>query len=108
MFKKEVKSIKELILRNLRVQGLETPLLQKRLIEAWPEVAGKSISRYTGSVSIRNQTLYVHLTNPEGRSLHATKRVCETIERLCRQSGDYRHKIQLIINLYITTSTAMS
>ena len=68
MFKKEVKGIKELILRNLRVQGLETPLLQKRLIEAWPEVAGKSISRYTGSVSIRNQTLYVHLTNPALRA----------------------------------------
>ena len=68
MFKKEVEGIKELILRNLRVQGLETPLLQKRLIEAWPEVAGEAICRYTGSVSIRNQTLYVHLTNPALRA----------------------------------------
>ena len=58
MFRKDVKSIKELILRNLRAQGLETPLLQKRLIEAWPIVAGEVISRYTGNVVIRNQTLY--------------------------------------------------
>ena len=64
MFRKDVKSIKELILKNLREQGLETPLLQKRLMEAWPTVAGEMIARYTDGVSIRNQTLYVHLTNP--------------------------------------------
>lgn len=68
MFRKDVKSIKELILRNLRAQGLETPLLQKRLIEAWPVIAGEAIARYTGSVTIRNQTLYVHLTSPALRA----------------------------------------
>lgn len=41
MFKRDVQQIKDLILRNLRAQGLETPLLQKRLIDAWPEVAGR-------------------------------------------------------------------
>ncbi len=64
MFRREVKNIKELILKNLREQGLETPLLQKRLMEAWPTVAGEMIARYTDGISIRNQTLYVHLTNP--------------------------------------------
>ena len=64
MFRREDKNIKELILKNLREQGLETPLLQKRLMEAWPTVAGEMIARYTDGVSIRNQTLYVHLTNP--------------------------------------------
>lgn len=63
MFKREVKGIKELILRSLRTQGLETPLLQRRLVNAWPTVAGETIARYTSSVSIRNQTLFVHLTN---------------------------------------------
>jgi predicted nucleic acid-binding Zn ribbon protein len=64
MFKREVRNIRELILRNLRAQGLETPLQQKRLIDAWPTVAGELVARYTDGVSIRNQTLYVHLTNP--------------------------------------------
>ena len=64
MFRKDVKNIKELILRNLRAQGLETPLLQKRVIDAWPTVAGDVIARYTDGVTIRNQTLYVHLTSP--------------------------------------------
>ena len=50
MFRKEVKSIGELILKNLRAQGLETPLQQKRLIAAWPEVMGEMIAGYTPMV----------------------------------------------------------
>ena len=68
MFKRDVKELKELILRNLRAQGLETPLLQKRLVDAWPIVMGPTISQYTESAVIRNQTLYVHLTNPALRA----------------------------------------
>lgn len=55
-------------MRNLRVQGLETPLLQRRLIEAWPEVAGPAVARYTKSVTIKNQTLCVSLTAPALRA----------------------------------------
>ena len=43
MFKRDVIQIKDLILRNLRAQGLETPLLQKRLMDAWPTVMGETI-----------------------------------------------------------------
>jgi predicted nucleic acid-binding Zn ribbon protein len=68
MFKRDVKEIKDLILRNLRAQGLETPLLQKRLIEAWPTVMGDVIAGYTQNLYIRNQTLFVHLTSPALRA----------------------------------------
>ena len=68
MFRKEVKSIGELILKNLRSQGLETPLQQKRLIAAWPEVMGEMIAGYTQDLYIRNQTLNVRLTNPALRA----------------------------------------
>lgn len=68
MFKRDVKEIKGLILRNLRAQGLETPLLQKRLIEAWPTVMGDVIAGYTQNLYIRNQTLFVHLTSPALRA----------------------------------------
>jgi predicted nucleic acid-binding Zn ribbon protein len=68
MFKREVKSIGGLVLHNLRVHGLETPLLQKRLIESWPEVAGEAIARYTTEVRIYNQTLYVRLRVPALRA----------------------------------------
>lgn len=68
MFKRDVKQIKDLILRNLRAQGLETPLLQKRLMDAWPTVMGDVIAGYTQNLYIRNQTLFVHLTSPALRA----------------------------------------
>ena len=64
MFKRNSVPIKEVLLKALRDQGLETPLLQKRLIDAWPVVMGETIASYTTSLNIRNQTLFVHLTNP--------------------------------------------
>jgi predicted nucleic acid-binding Zn ribbon protein len=68
VFRKDVQQVKDLILRNLRAQGLETPLLQKRLIDAWPEVAGDMVAGYTEGLYIRNQTLFVHLTSPALRA----------------------------------------
>lgn len=68
MFKRREQALKDLILYNLRAQGLETPLLQKRLIEAWPIVAGEAIARFTTGVSIYNQTLYVRLRIPALRA----------------------------------------
>ena len=64
MFRRSSTPIKEVILKALREQGLETPLLQKRLIDAWPDVMGETVASYTTSLNIRNQTLFVHLTNP--------------------------------------------
>lgn len=55
-------------MQALREQGLETPLQQKRLVEAWPEVAGPLIVRYTLNTYIYNQTLYVRLSNPALRA----------------------------------------
>jgi predicted nucleic acid-binding Zn ribbon protein len=68
VFKREVQSVKDIILRTMREQGLETPLQQKRLVEAWPEVAGPVIARYTLNTYIYNQTLFVRLSNPALRS----------------------------------------
>ena len=68
MFKRNVQSVKDIILQALREQGLETPLHQKRLVEAWPEVAGPVIARYTLNTYIYNQTLFVRLSNPALRA----------------------------------------
>lgn len=84
MFKRDVKELQELIMRNLRVQGLETPLLQKRLIEAWPVVAGPTVMRYTQETVIRNQTLYVRLSSP---ALRAELSMCR--QELVKKLNDY-------------------
>lgn len=68
MFKKDVSLIKDLIYRNLRMQGLETPLLQKRLIDSWPEIMGPVVARYTLNLYINNQVLFVHLSSPALRA----------------------------------------
>jgi predicted nucleic acid-binding Zn ribbon protein len=68
MFRKDVQQLRDIVLRNLRAQGLETPLLQKRLIDSWPEVAGSLVASYTQNLYIRNQTLFVHLTSPAIRA----------------------------------------
>ena len=68
MFKRDVQSVKDLILRNLREQGLETPLQQKRLVEAWPQIAGPLVERYTLNTYIYNQVLFVRLSSPALRA----------------------------------------
>ena len=74
MFRRDVKNIKDLVMQNLRENGLETPLLQKRLVDAWPEVAGPSVARFTREVSIYNQVLYVKLSSPVLRTALSMRR----------------------------------
>ena len=87
MFKRNVQQLKDLVLRNLREQGLETPLLQKRLMEAWPIVAGEAIARYTTGVNIYNQTLFVHLSIPALRADLSMRRQ-EFVNRLNEYVGN--------------------
>ena len=47
----------------LRQQGLESPLNEYRLVQAWSDVVGPAMSRYTSNLYIKNQILYVHLTS---------------------------------------------
>ncbi len=68
MFKREVLPIDKIVNMFLRQNGLETPLLQKRLVDAWDSMAGKTIARYTEDKFIRNQVLYVKISSPALRS----------------------------------------
>ena len=86
MFKRREQSIDSLVLRNLRALGLETPLLQKRLVESWPTVAGEAIARYTNSVRIQNQTLWVGLSVPALRADLSMRRQ-EFVQRLNAHVG---------------------
>ena len=68
MFRREVLTIDKIVNMFLRQNGLETPLLQKRLVDAWDSMAGKTIARYTEDKFIRNQVLYVKISSPAMRS----------------------------------------
>lgn len=64
MRKRNTEQIGEVIHQFLRLNGIETPYNQYRLMEAWPVVMGEAIQRYTRNIFIKNQTLYVQLSSP--------------------------------------------
>lgn len=64
MFRREVMSLADVLNQYLRREGLEVPLLQKRLIDSWGKVTGSVVERYTGEKFIKNQTLFVKINNP--------------------------------------------
>ncbi len=63
MRRNNTEQIGDIIRKFMREEGLESPLNEHRLLEAWKEVLGPAIASYTGELYIRNQILYVHLTS---------------------------------------------
>ena len=59
--------VHDILLAWLRAEGLETPLLEYRVVQAWPEVMGDVISRYTRQVFVKDGKLQVQLTSPSLR-----------------------------------------
>ena len=63
MKRNNTEQIGDVIRRLLRQQGLETPLNEYRLVDAWKDVVGETITRYTMNLYVKNQTLYVQLSS---------------------------------------------
>ncbi len=63
MRRNDPESLGNVLRRFLREEGLETPLNEYRLIDAWNEVLGPGVANYTANLFIKNQILYVHLTS---------------------------------------------
>ena len=88
MFRREVKSVADVLQQLLREEGLETPLQQKRLIDSWETVTGRIVARYTTEKFIQNQTLYVKIVNPALRQDLAMMRQ-QLVKRLNEQVGRF-------------------
>lgn len=88
MFRREVKSVADVLQQLLREEGLETPLQQKRLIDSWETVTGRIVARYTTEKFIQNQTLYVKIVNPALRLDLAMMRQ-QLVKRLNEQVGSF-------------------
>lgn len=63
MRRNNAEQIGDVIRYFLRQQGLESPLNEYRLVQAWDDMVGPAIARYTDNLYIKNQTLYVHLSS---------------------------------------------
>ena len=88
MFKRDVKSLSDLLQTVLRKEGFETPLLQRRLVASWDAVVGPTISRYTCDKFIKNQTLFVKINNPALRQDLSMMRQ-KLVQRLNSQVGSF-------------------
>ena len=88
MFKRDVKSLSDLLQMVLRKEGFETPLLQRRLVASWDTVVGPTISRYTSDKLIKNQTLFVKINNPALRQDLSMMRQ-KLVQRLNSQVGSF-------------------
>lgn len=64
MRRKNTERIDDVVLQFMRMEGIETPYNQWRLVNAWPEVMGPTVQKYTGQIFIKNQTLHVQLLSP--------------------------------------------
>ena len=72
----------------MRENGLETPLQERRLIDAWEKVAGKAVANCTGDKFIRNQVLYVKIMRPALRSDLSMMRT-QLVEKLNAEVGSH-------------------
>ena len=88
MFKRDVKSLSDLLQMVLRKEGFETPLLQRRLVASWDAVVGPTISSYTSDKFIKNQTLFVKINNPALRQELSMMRQ-KLVQRLNSQVGSF-------------------
>lgn len=56
-------NVGEVVSLFLRENGLETPLNEYRLIQAWPTLVGQGIAAYTSNLFIKNQILFMHVSS---------------------------------------------
>ena len=86
MKKSDSQKVGGVILQYLREMGLETPLNEHRLIQAWDKVLGAAVSRYTKELRIYNQVLFVTITSAALRNELMMRRT-ELVARLNAEAG---------------------
>ena len=63
MKKQNTEPIGIVIRQFLQENGLEKPFLEHKVAEALPRLMGKMIAKYTGTLNVKNGTLYVQITS---------------------------------------------
>lgn len=88
MFKRKVQNIGDLLKQYLRDEGLETPLMHRRILDSWEIVVGKTVASYSEDKFIKNQTLFVKITNPALRQNLSMMRT-QLVKRLNETVGGF-------------------
>lgn len=61
-------SIGELLADFIHGSALETPLLERKVVELWPQVLGPMVAQLTGQMEVKNGVLLVHIRSAALRS----------------------------------------
>lgn len=64
MIRKKEQPVTDVLREFLSASGLETPLLQYRLVQAWPEVVGEPFSSQSQALEVRAGQLWVNVASP--------------------------------------------
>ena len=86
MKRKDSEHLGNVIQQYLRENGLETPLNEHRLIKAWSEVLGPSISSYPQDLRIYNQVLFATVSSSVVRNELMMRRT-DLVKRLNSHVG---------------------
>ncbi len=62
------RSIGDLLAEFIHGSELEEPLLERRVVELWPQVLGPTVAQLTGQIEVKNGVLMVHIHSAALRS----------------------------------------
>lgn len=62
------RSIGDLLAEYIHGSELEKPLLERRVVELWPQVLGPTVAQLTGQMEVKNGVLMVHIRSAALRS----------------------------------------
>lgn len=63
MKRKKTEQISDVLSEFLRLNMLQTPLSQHRLVASWPDIVGETIAQHSQATHISHQKLYVTVTS---------------------------------------------
>lgn len=63
MRRQSAQPIGSILVQFMRENGLEKPLLEKRVVEQWPVLMGETVARLTRCVEIKDGVLFVRLSS---------------------------------------------
>lgn len=68
MERHRARPIGDLLAEFIHGSALETPLLERRVVELWPQVLGPTVAQLTGQMEVKNGVLLVHIRSAALRS----------------------------------------
>lgn len=86
MKRNDSEKVGNVVMQYLRQCGLETPLYEFRVIDAWKRVVGEALASYTQDLNIYNQVLFVRVTSSVVRNELMMQR-SDLVSRLNHEAG---------------------